>query len=498
MVAVISAAVLSAQPQQGQGPATFQTGTRLVEVEVVVRNQRVRPPMGTGGWFAWVLDSGPPFGPAGTIHSGLTKYDFVLLDEGKPQQLAVFHANGDFLNGDSPMQVPLGAVSNRGDAQGQPVKGATAILIDFLNTDFGCLGYERLGMNELVRSFGEESGRVALYTLGENLHVLHDFAGDPQELRDAAARLDRPHGKLPREYAAAVHDYGDLLDLGRQEVHSQMTMKALRMILQHLGGVPGRKNLVWLMHHAYNVPPSVVMMAQRLNVVLYPVLVRATGGELCEGEPLGPAQDLARATGARAFFDSKDLVSAVQTTEEDSRSAYVLGYYPSAETLDGKYHTITVKLRGKELRDLEIHYRPGYLATKTAPPPPPPSPQELFEGPVDFTGVGLAAQSEPNKEHPGLFDVKVTVDLHDIHVENKDGHFTGAFDVSVPNPAEAHSVQTGTVTLYMNNQQFAAAMEKGFPISIAGAGAVAGEIRVVVRDHSTGAAGSIRIPVATP
>src|SRR5580658_10802550 len=77
--------------QASQEPTVFHSGTRLVEVEVIVRDQPVRPP-GVGEWFKWVLDSGPPFGPPGVLHAGLTKDDFTLLDQGKPQQIAVFRA----------------------------------------------------------------------------------------------------------------------------------------------------------------------------------------------------------------------------------------------------------------------------------------------------------------------------------------------------------------------------------------------------------------------
>ncbi len=48
-----------------QQPTTFRTGTKLVEVDVVVRDKT---------------------GPA----AGLTKEDFSVLDNGKPQEIAVF------------------------------------------------------------------------------------------------------------------------------------------------------------------------------------------------------------------------------------------------------------------------------------------------------------------------------------------------------------------------------------------------------------------------
>lgn len=46
----------------------------------------------------------------------------------------------------------------------------------------------------------------------------------------------------------------------------------------------------------------------------------------------------------------------------------------------------------------------------------------------------------------------------------------------------------------MNNQQLAAALDKGFPVSVSGAEPISGEIRMVVCGRATGAAGSIRVP----
>jgi VWFA-related protein len=501
-VGILGVLPLVAAPQPSQEPAVFHSGTRLVEVEVVVRNPPVRPP-GVGEWFKWAFDSGPPFGPPGDALKGLTRDDFTLLDDGEPQQIAVFRAgaSNDAKSIDAKLTVlPPGAVSNRQDSRGRPVNGATAVLIDFLNTDFGCLGYERLGVTKLLRSLTETDSRIALYTLGENLHVLHDFADDPQKLRETAAMLDQPHGKLPAEIASAIKDYGDLLDLGRDEVHGQMTIKALRLIIQHLSGVPGRKNLVWLMHDPHRVPGAVMAMAQQANIVLYPVLVRATGGELCPGVPPSVADALAAVTGARAFYDSLDLTFALQTTEEDASTSYVLGYYPAEEMLDGKFHRITVRLYNKapDKQTLEVHYRPGYLATKVAIPPPAPTPEELFEGPVNSARIGLTAQATPDAEHPGLYNLRVTVDLHDIHLEPKDGHFTGAFDLSIPKPSTKDTVMTGTVAVDLTDKQLAEALENGLPVSITGAQSESGEIRVVVRDRATGVAGSLRVPVAKP
>jgi Ca-activated chloride channel homolog len=480
-----------------QGPAVFHSGTRLVEVEVVVRGKPVRPP-GLLEFLESALDSGPPFGPPGALTQGLTKDDFELFDEGKPQPISVFRAGPSAPA--NPMTLPPGAISNRLDSRGRPINGATVVLIDFLNTQFDYTGYERLGMTNLLRSLTETDSRVALYSLGESLHVLQDFTDDPEKIMYTAAQLDQPRRQRPRELAIALGDYGDLIALEGGEaqaaqVHGEMTVKALSLIIQHLSGVPGPKNLIWMMPAFYAPPPAVMVMAQRANVVLYPVTTRCPIGAIIDCEE--STRKLAAATGAgRGFYDAMDLTFAVRAAEEDSRGSYVLGFYPYENQLDGKFHRIVVKLKNPKLVDaFEVRYRTGYLATKVAIPAPTPTPQELFEGPVDATGIGLSVQAAPSAQHPGLYDLSVTVDLHDIHLESNAGHFTGSFDLSMPNPSAQHTIRTGTVAVDLTDQQFAEALDHGLTGAVNAVESTSGEIRVVVRDPSTGAAGSVRIPV---
>jgi VWFA-related protein len=146
---------------------------------------------------------------------GLTKEDFTLLDEGKPQPIAVFSAGR--LGDAKPVDLPPGAISNRQDSRGRPLNGATVVFVDLLNTYFDLTDYARLGLKNVLRSLNESDGRVAVYTLGRNLHLLHDFDDDPQKLREIAATLEQPHGKLPADLDSAFRDFGDLMDLGRDE-----------------------------------------------------------------------------------------------------------------------------------------------------------------------------------------------------------------------------------------------------------------------------------------
>jgi hypothetical protein len=357
-------------------------------------------------------------------------------------------------------------------------------------------------MKELLRSLSETNTPIALYSLGATLHVLHDFSDDPQKLKDAAAQVQQ--GYLPPDFAEALRDYGDITarsaPAAAADTHGRITVTALNRIIQHLSGIRGRKNLVWLAEIS-QIPPKVMALLQRANVVLYPVMVRCPPPGLA---PCGFARpesqlvnrNLGTAFGGRGFFDAKDLGFALRAAQEDSSSAYVLGFYPPEDTLDGTYHKITVKLRNKTP---EIHYRSGYLATKAAIParaPIAPTLTELFEDPLVSSGIGLAAQAASEAQHPGLYDVRVTLDLRDIRLEHKDGHSVGAFELSVPNPSLKGTVTTGTVAIDLTDEQLAKALENGFLVDLTGVESESGEIRVVVRDRAAGTAGSLRVPVA--
>lgn len=470
------ATAAAAAEQQPNAEPVFHAGTRLVEVNVVVRRKPMRPPGILPALRYW-FDDGPPFGAPGATVTGLTKDDFTVFDQGKPQPIAVFSVGS--IGDPAPAALPPGVFSNRADNEGQSLNGATVVLVDLLNTPFGLTDYARTALKEILRSLDPANTRIALFTLGEKLHTLHDFADDPRELANVSG---------------ALRDFGDIMGLEggggyAADRHGRMTYTALKHIVQHLSGIPGRKNLVWLMSSPQVVPPEVLAMVQQANIVLYPVLVRSTGAiELQDA-----ARALAQVTGATAFFDAGDLGFALHAATEDSTEAYTLGYYPSEETLDGRFHRIAVHLNPAIY---DLHYRSGYLATKAASPPLPQTMADVFGSSLNASGIGLTAQVAPAKNHPHLYDVRLTVDLHDIHLEHKEGHATGAFYFAVPDPAIEGNVRTSIVTLDLTDRQLAEKMEHGLQLLAEGVAPDSGEIRIVVRDRATGVAGSLRIPVA--
>jgi VWFA-related protein len=488
--------------------ATFHAGTRLVEVEVVVRGRN---------------------GPV----TGLTKDDFTLLDQGKPQRIDVFRS-GLASTAAPPVSLAPGTVSNRVSRLGDALPSATppgytAVLFDQLNTRIDLKAYESEGMLKLIRGLGPQD-RVAIYALGRNLHILQEFTDDPAKLLAAVTHLDSGRDLMPANVHDALFDFptdmtGEIQGPSgrvagarvRQEskesiehlaatnaavnaaIDDSITIEALRRIVEHLSGMPGRRNLVWVKEDPV-VPPAVMGMLLQADVALYPVLIRTVDyGTLTYAPDFMATQRAGRAlasmTGGAGFDDAGDLQLALKTAEEDSQNAYTLGYYPSEDELDGQYHSLAVKVAGGKSNRLELRYRPGYLATKqqgSAPAlPPEVALADLFENPLDDTGLGVTARVDPDPR-PGLYQVRVTVDLHEVHLVRENSRSVGKVEMAFLFGAKA---RVHTIDIDLTDAQLANALKKGFEMTATGVPASGDAIRVVVRDPFTGIAGSLKIPL---
>src|SRR5580692_6079493 len=99
----------AATAQQDAPTPTFSAATKLVEVDVVARGKD---------------------GPA----TGLTKEDFTLLDNGKPQKISFFSVRvartSGPVSGLAAVPLPAGAVSNRLERGGEVSGNTTVLLID--------------------------------------------------------------------------------------------------------------------------------------------------------------------------------------------------------------------------------------------------------------------------------------------------------------------------------------------------------------------------------
>jgi VWFA-related protein len=240
-------------------PTTVQVNTRLVTVNVVVRDSMGNP----------VLD--------------LTKADFSILDDGKPQDLAFFStatSRPSLASSPSPPNVYTNMFS-RGSV-GAP-DSATVILFDTLNAKWSSQGLALSQVRKFLEQINPEE-RVGIYVLGRELKLIHDFDQDSSELvseirrhdlatspddasRDSAATTGLPEldnflsGK-DNTFIYARDRHGNPAAAAEfQQFRSQMTISSLQAIARHLEPLRGRKSIVWICD---SNPYSESLLAQTL------------------------------------------------------------------------------------------------------------------------------------------------------------------------------------------------------------------------------------------
>jgi VWFA-related protein len=204
--------------------STVRVTTRIVQVSVTVRDELGRPV------------------------KGLTKDDFVLLDDGQRQQIASISEQSNRLTTTS--AAAPNSFTNR-FAQGAAQPTLTVIVLDAYNTRY--LDYRMPcpppvpytacfhtvdAIFQAVEKFitqMQPQDRVALYELADNLYLLQDFTSDPEALQRGV-----DSGK---DYVGDIRFPGSQTD---PLTMSKYTMDAMHTIATRLAKVPGRKNLIWL------------------------------------------------------------------------------------------------------------------------------------------------------------------------------------------------------------------------------------------------------------
>jgi VWFA-related protein len=490
---------------------TFRTGTRLVEVDVVVRSK----------------DS-----PA----TGLSKEDFTLLDNGKPQEISVFSIKGAESSiptaglppgaGQAPAPLPPGTYSNRSSRDREETKTATVLLIDQRNTPRNDQIYAIQRVAKFLASF-PPGNRIAVYTFGrDGLRPLQDLTDNAELLRAAASTLQQ---KDPGALCDGLEGRA-AENCTRQEIFARVmdTKRALKAVARHLAQVPGRKNLIWVTASLpiagkdFDFSSDMQEAAHALNesnLALYAVDARGLIGALSgttaianaesRGNPqaaqmaarkltVGPSgietmNLLAGYTGGEVYFNNNGIEDSIQSAVADGEFSYALGFYPEAAP-DGLWHNLKVEVARP---GVSVRYRKNYFSARTEDlASAHPTMEQLMQDPLEATQLEIVAETAPDPARPGFLQVKVSVDPRRLEWRQENAQRSGGFTVAFFVEG-ASQVPTRTQT-YDNipDNQFDSFLRRGASISesvdIAGAGRT---LRVVVQDQIGGAAGSLTIPL---
>jgi VWFA-related protein len=226
---------------QSSGPA-IRTASNLVVVDVVVR------------------DEGKPV-------KGLERSAFHIFEDGREQSIKVFeqHNSADASQVQRLPALPPHTYSNF--PKTTVTSAANVLLLDALNTPMKDQMYVRKQMTEYLKNIPGGT-RIAIFTLASKLRIVQGFTSDRAPLLAAVSDKRNAPGVSPllpdpddttltnlstgmQNVGASAQATASLLQFQADQASFQLdlrvqfTLDALKQLAAYLGGIPGRKNLIW-------------------------------------------------------------------------------------------------------------------------------------------------------------------------------------------------------------------------------------------------------------
>jgi Ca-activated chloride channel homolog len=254
---------------------------------------------------------------------GLTKQDFLLFEDGKPQTIAIFDREAT-----SPLSIVLA--------------------IDASETVMTSQRLEREAAKHFVRAILRPQDELDLMEFSDTVHEIVPFTNQAKRIEDGLGNIKQ--GDETALYDAVFLASDELsktkLDDGRRRV----------IVIISDGGDSTR-------HSQYT---QAMEQAQRAGAMIYSIIMvpiasdagRNTGGEHAL---IQMSQD----TGGKYYYvqDPKDLEPAFRHVSEDLRTQYVLSYYAPQKWPATGFRAIKVKMADAAVGGgYDLRYRTGYFA----------------------------------------------------------------------------------------------------------------------------------------
>jgi VWFA-related protein len=240
-----------------------------------------------------------------------------------------------------------------------------------------------LPLRRALEKFVNDLGPYDLVVLMDPLTTLDSlrFTRDKTWLIERIRAFEGRRGEL-FPVRSAVEE-AQLTQRNVWELRGAVSLSALEAIATHLGGLrEGRKSIIFVsqgppvgMPGSPNYPrlEAALQAANRGNVTVHVLDPRPLGSA-----PFGGAESLRRLsaeTGGRAIINTNNPEAGLKQVIADASAYYLIGYSPSRERADGKFHRINVRVKRGGVR---VTARRGYWAPTpeqlTPEPAPPPDP----------------------------------------------------------------------------------------------------------------------------
>ena len=489
-----------APAQESHSEATFRTGTELVQLSVIAQDQH------------------------GKAMADLRREDFQIFDNGAPQKIALFLAPASSPQPESNRTPGVFTNQIATDAGA----GYSVLLFDNLNVDPGMDVFahtSRARQKALKAMMAIPPGdKIAIYSLWCQFQVFREFTTDRdlllQQLEKFAPaagscveggngpqhalteRIFIPQG-TPAPLApvglAVPPTAGQEFAAAGASITADISDIQIKQLAEHLAGIPGRKNLIWLTT-MFRLKPSNLQKLINANVAIYPVDTIGSTIGLPRDKELhaAPIRALAAMTGGVAYVDRDDLDVAIGEALNDGHISYTLGFYRPDESRNEAVHRIVVKTSHE---DVVLRYRASYSVEAPQPKGSSSPVQVLVDAinrPVDATAIAITALPTRNGNRLNL---ALSVDVSALDLQQRNGFWEGKAEFVarfLGNDAKiAGQVITLTMSLHLRPATYAAALQHGFqfrreieipPKSV--------DLNLLVGNLASGKIGTLTIPLS--
>ena len=356
---------------QGGGPVTtLRASARAVLVDVVVTDAKGHPVQ------------------------GLTAKDFAVSEDGGVQVIAHFNEERETkLLATAAGAAEKPPVNTYTNARTTPVTGTrTVLLMDALDSSVPAQAYAQDQILTYLKD-AQPGTPIAIFQLDTQIHLIQGFTTDPEELRKAVKDRAMP-------LLSAIPQRGGYV---YQQTRMDALQDGMRTIGAYLQQFPGRKNMIWftarvpfsdrLENAGFGVAirdrqsfsfdlSALTDVLQLGQVSVYPVDSRGLQTDPAYGASRGglpgvnsgtrfgarqflehgDLEDVANATGGRAFVNTNGIKQAIAQVVEAGEDYYTILYYPTNKDWDGAYRKLKVAV---DVDGVRLAYRPGYYARNT-------------------------------------------------------------------------------------------------------------------------------------
>lgn len=270
------------------------------------------------------------FDKKGQIVTGLTKNDFVILEDKQPQEIR------SFIDETNSPPVYVG------------------VLMDTSPSTAGKLKFEQQSAKDFIYTVTRlRKDRVAFVTFDHEVKLRQDFT-DKLDLLDRAVESVKKTGTNTALYDA-IWEFCD----------------------QKMRTAPGRRVLVVITDgddtYSRADLKDAIDIAQRTETTIFAISTKAGFAGTVPGVEAGQVADtgdktlmkLCEETGGRAFFTGDQLALERSFTKisKELRSQYIVTYRPTNERYDGTFRRIEVRLAG-DRGGLKVRAKRGYMAVR--------------------------------------------------------------------------------------------------------------------------------------